>query len=207
MSQKKFYKMSVGQRVLNVFSSVADRLEESSRYRGNKGNYFTFSPFQDTEQFFLNREKRQTVKRQLCIRYINKLDLTHPLAMNVQYCDTIQNYQIKNHCDTIVNILDILVQEFNLNQDKIIISAPQISKEYLTPIEKMYPVKYKESALMRAKLNIEGEHYYLKVGYRCDNRKIYFIHFVLVCFDKTKSQLSEMACDYGNSRMNKVNYE
>lgn len=192
MSKKMTNEKSVGQRVLNRFRGVADSLEESRRYRGGKENFFTFSPFQDTEKLFLCEDKRQTIKRQLCIRYVNKLDLTHPLAMNVQYCDTIQNYQFKNHSDTIINILNSLVDEFCLEPDKLAITAPDICRSYLAQIEKKYPVKYKDSTLMRAKLNIDGDHYYLKVGYRCGQRKIYFIHFVLVSFDNTKSQLDSI---------------
>lgn len=71
MSKKMPNEISVGQRILDCFRGVADSLEESSRYRGGKENFFTFSPFQDTENLFLSGEERQTIKRQLCIRYIN----------------------------------------------------------------------------------------------------------------------------------------
>ena len=62
-----------------------EELPESPLLRSDDG-YFTFSPFQDTEENFDSLKSASSifVKYQPTIRKLNALDLTNPLNLNYQ---------------------------------------------------------------------------------------------------------------------------
>ena len=98
---------------IHIFERIVSQLKNhtilpSSNLVRNDESYFTFSPFQDTEQFFIKKSLNSGIKKQFCVRYINKLDLTNPLCLNSQLTITIQNYNRINQVSEMEKIIKII---------------------------------------------------------------------------------------------------
>ena len=117
---------------IHIFERIVSQLKNhtilpSSNLVRNDESYFTFSPFQDTEQFFIKKSLNSGIKKQFCVRYINKLDLTNPLCLNSQLTITIQNYNRINQVSEMEKIIKIISKIINKS---LIIEVPVSIKEY-----------------------------------------------------------------------------
>ena len=104
-----------------------EELPKSPLLRPDDG-YFTFSPFQDTEENFDSLKSRSSifVKYQPTIRKLNALDLTNPLNLNYQTTYAVQKYQRSNQIDLIKQLIEVTREEL----------FPQIAA---TEVEITYP--------------------------------------------------------------------
>lgn len=166
--------------VIKLFWKNCFLLTESSRYRKNEPSYFTFSPFQDTQKYFLNFSVGKSIKKQLCIRYINKLDLTNPRNMNVHYCYSFQNYEYMNQSNIILDVVNALVNEFHLQKEKVEIHIPDSCLYLKSTYENAYITVIRPDAECEANLDLPGIHRYIYVCYRYYGQRLFFVNFVLV---------------------------
>lgn len=170
----------------------ADRVLPSSPLSRRGGNYFTFSPFQDTQDNFIrNRQAKNELflKKQLCIRYINKLDLTNPLCLNIQVNYTFQNYQIMNQMKNIEEILKTVTRAMGVSFSDIYIEVPSGLASYFSGYSGS--ISFIKNA-REANLPISGSHIYLRVFIKYNRQNVVFGNFVLVNIGGGKSQLDSI---------------
>ncbi|RDX01325.1 hypothetical protein [Listeria kieliensis] len=170
---------------------VNEELEESKIVRiSGSSSYFTYSPFLDTELNFLEKDNK-SIKFQRCIRYVNKLDLTNPLAINYQETCTIQNYHIENQSKFIKSILDVFCKTYKLSNQNLVVRAHSA----VTDIVKDLNIKryfLSEDCEFNATLPLNGNHYYLKIFYRYFDQEVAIINFVIVNLVGVESQLDSI---------------
>lgn len=154
----------------------------------NDNSYFTFSPFQDTEENFklLSCSQDLYVKYQPTIRKLNTIDLTNPLNMNFQVTYSVQNYKRKNQLSLIKDLIEVSRQTFypNIKDSDIQITYPDILHEYLK--DAMIPFELNEVKTTDryiSKLDIPGKHFYLKVRMKFKTGSINVVDFVLVDYN------------------------
>ncbi|MBS9334595.1 hypothetical protein LQZ24_00895 [Fructobacillus sp. M1-13] len=151
--------------------------------------YFTFSPFQDTEDNYIRLANSNDfyIKKQETIRKINTLDLTNPLCVNNQWTYAIQNYQKIDQADNIKRMIDALCLEFfpNLSKQEIEITFPITLKTFFR--KNFFPYRLNPDVMEKryqARLPLPGEHYYLKVRMKHQKGWLNIVDFVLVNFDQ-----------------------
>lgn len=178
--------------IVKLFLPKAFYLTESNAFRNEKTNYFTFSPFQDTQRFFFLFNNGSSIKKQLCIRYLNNGDLTNPLFMSVHNCYSYQSYSHENQCEKMCSIIDILSNEFFINKKRIVVLIPKSCNEYMSFLRMRFKTDLREDDKYVARLNIPGTHFYVKVVYEHNNGLLPFINFVLVDIKNNSSQLDSI---------------
>lgn len=196
MEQKKY--------ILQNSTQIKATLPESPIIRNDKKSYFTFSPFQDTESYFLEQKEGNHLKFQLCIRYLNKLSLRNPMNINMQETFTIQNYVHKNQVENITNIIKLVLDTYNLCSSKVIIFAHEKFNDDFISLEQYFQViygqndftnsAYTSSAFVANIPVLKGKHFYVKVGYRLNGGCIIIGNFVLINYSNNNgfSQLDSI---------------
>lgn len=183
---------ALSDRVVRLFSPEAFFLTESDVFRNEKGNYFTFSPFQDTQPFYSLLNCGSSIKKQLCVRYINKGDLSNPLFMSVHSCYSYQRYMFENQCEKMCSVIDTLSKEYLIDKKRIVVRFPKTCNEYMQLLQQKYKTDMRDDEKYVAHLDIPGKHFYVKVVYEHDNGLIPFANFVLVDVGNNTSKLDSI---------------
>ena len=183
---------AINDKIVKLFMPDAFFLTESNIFRNETSSYFTFSPFQDTQRFFSSLSDGSSIKRQLCIRYINKGDLTNPLFMSVHICYSYQRYSYENQWKNICFVIDILSNEYLIEKNRILIRYHKSCKAYIQPQMEEYKTEMCDDDNFVAHLNIPGTHFYVKVFYEHDNGLLPFVNFVLVDIRNNLSKLDSI---------------
>lgn len=178
--------------IIKLFTPDAFYLTESDVFRNDNTSFFTFSPFQDTQPLFSLLHVGSSIKKQLCIRYINSGDLTNPLFMPVHQCFSYQHYLLMNQCNTICSVIDTLSREYKIDKDRVTVIFPECCKEYLSPLRKKFKSQERRDGMLTAHLDIPGVHYYVKVTYEHENGVLPFANFVLVDVKNNASKLDSI---------------
>lgn len=163
-------------------------LSESPLLR-NDTNYFTFSPFLDTESNFKTLAKSNDiyVKYQRTIRKINALNLTNPLNMNFQVTYSVQRYKRLNQLTFINELIESIRGAFfpEISKDDIEITYPDILHSYFLQTRSPFTLnEVKTTDRYRCKLDIPGSHIYIKVRMKYKTGSINVVDFVLVDYQK-----------------------
>ncbi|MFA9414790.1 MULTISPECIES: hypothetical protein [unclassified Streptococcus] len=201
LSKRRDTHMSTMQHILfesiddqEIFESIVSEFETytvlpSSALVRDNGSYFTFSPFLDTDKYFINFTIDKGLKKQFCIRNLNKLDLTNPLCLNSQLTFTLQNYKRRNHA---CEIEDIITKISKIVGQELVIEVPEILGEYFNAYKRK--VCFTPNAKSAQIPSIEGKHYYLRVYTDYYNEKVVIGSFVLVDtnMEKNISQLDSI---------------
>lgn len=175
-----------------------EELPESPLLRSNDG-YFTFSPFQDTEENFASLKNTSSifVKYQPTIRKLNALDLTNPLNLNYQTTYAVQKYQRSDQIDLIKQIIEVSREKLfpQIVASEVEITYPDILHDYFA--QQKFDFKLNEVATTDrylCKLDIPGKHYYIKVRMKFKTGSINVVDFVLVDYDSSdfSSQLDSI---------------
>ncbi|MBC1925134.1 hypothetical protein [Listeria innocua] len=170
---------------------VDEELEESNLVReSSEDSFFTYSPFLDTEKNF-SEKNNKIIKFQKCIRYINKLDLTNPLAINFQENCSIQNYQVENQSKYIKSILILLCKIYSLSYQNFIIRTHKEASNIIEDIG-IKRIFLSNDNEFKAVLPLRGSHFYFKVFYDSFNQEIAVVNFVFVNLVNEQSQLDSI---------------
>lgn len=170
--------------MLNLQSLLTDAVFlntiAASPLQREEESYFTFSPFQDTDKNFIEKSIfGLSIKRQVTLRYINSLDLTNPLALNLQDTVAIQDYQITNQSFNIIKIIKKISSIYKLNEDSIILEMPLGTESSYRCLNNFFgQVNFKENLV--ANLPLGGEHKYIRVRYLWKGGTVVIGRFVLV---------------------------
>lgn len=183
---------AIEDKIIQLFFPESFFLTESNVFRNEKSSFFTFSPFQDTQRFFSLLHDGSSIKKQLCIRYVNKGDFTNPLFMSIHKCFSFQQYSFVNQCNNICSVIDFLSKEYLIEKNKIVVRIPKTCKEYLRPMIKLFKVNMCNDETCVARLDIPGTHYYVKILYDHNNGFLPFANFVLVDIKNNLSKLDSI---------------
>ena len=174
---------------------MIEELDESPLLR-NDNSYFTFSPFQDTQENFNNLRKSNSlyVKYQRTIRKLDLLNLTNPLNLNYQVTYAIQRYKREYQLPLIESLIDIVKNAFfpQIKDRQVEITYPDVLKGYFDKTKKAYKLKkVPTSERYFSKLGLSGNHYYIKVRMLFKGGSINVVDFVLVDY-RTKDFSSQL---------------
>lgn len=163
-------------------------LAESPLLRNDEA-FFTFSPFQDTENNFLKvvGDSSLYVKYQRTIRKINALDLTNPLNLNYQVTYAVQNYERINQLELIENLIDKVRQFFfsSIASSDVEITYPDVLHEFFNQRECPFSLKEVDTtSRYKCNLDLPGKHFYIKVRMKYRTGSINVVDFVLVNYDE-----------------------
>lgn len=188
---------------IHIFERIVSQLKNhtilpSSNLVRNDESYFTFSPFQDTEQFFIKKSLNSGIKKQFCVRYINKLDLTNPLCLNSQLTITIQNYNRINQVSEMEKIIKIISKIINKS---LIIEVSVSIKEYFHNFNGS--IRYTSDVKKASLPDVEGEHYYLRLYTDYYDEKIVVGNFLLVDFNK-ETNISQLDSIFFQERIGMI---
>lgn len=188
---KKFY---------TVLKNIGEVIEmpESPLLRDSNA-YFTFSPFQDTEDNFkyLNESEKIYIKYQKTIRKLNTLNLTNPLNMNYQVTYALQKYKRENYLNFIINVIQEVRNNFfkNTTDKDIEITYPDALHDYFLNSQCNFQLN-EVATIPRyiCNLDLPGTHFYIKVRIKFRTGAINIVDFVLVDYDNTNfsSQLDSI---------------
>lgn len=174
-----------------ISSKLISNVLDSSLVVREDSHHFTFSPYLDTETNFSSGKKGLAFKSQLCVRYINKLDLTCPMALNSQIHYCIQGYEVTNQVKNIDNILQLIADTYKLDSKKIKIIVPKfLFHQFQDYRDYIYEICNDEDC--EAQLNLQGKHLYVRVAYSYNQEFVIFCNFVLVDFDRNLSMLDSI---------------
>ena len=172
-------------------------MKESPLLRQDK-SYFTFSPFQDTQDNFSDLKDSDVlyIKRQRTIRKLDSLDLTNPLNMNYQVTYAVQNYKVQNQLSVIENLIEIIRNRFfpSITQHEIEITYPDTLNGFFDELKPNYKLNMVPmSERYFSNLGLKGNHYYIKVRIAHRDGSINVVDFVLVNYqDDHISQLDSI---------------
>lgn len=186
--QNVFFESEDDQQIFDRIVSECDTYSilPSSELIRNDGSYFTFSPFLDTDELFRNNTIDKGIKKQFCIRNLNKLDLTNPLSLNSQLTFTLQNYSRKNQA---CEIEDIIIKISGIVGKELIIEVPKELEGYFNTYNKR--INFISDAKVAHIPTIKGKHYYIRVYTEYHNEIVVIGSFVLVDIN-TEENLSQL---------------
>ncbi|WP_339280483.1 hypothetical protein [Lysinibacillus sp. FSL P2-0066] len=172
-------------------SKEVTKLENSPLLR-NDEHLFTFSPFIGTEMYYKQPSFAYGYKIQECFRDVYPNNLINPTAIPFQTLVSLHSFEKIDNSSIIYNFIRYyLINEKNLNKEKIFIVLPEIIE-----IQNLFK-DFKNKIIVpqdnfRCKLPLEGEHFYIKVAYHYLNGFISLANFVIVNISNKSFQLDSV---------------
>lgn len=162
----------------------------------NDNHLFTFSPFEDLEDNYLEEKRFKGFKVQDCFRNVFPQNLVNPLSTPLQKLVSIHDFSFSDSLDELKNCVNgFLIDELGLNETDVYYIIPddasvvalfgdnQIPEERTIVIDKNRLV---------CKLPFDGIHYYIKVIYAYKGGVVTVANFVLVNYQKKNFQLDSV---------------
>ena len=157
---------------------------------------FTFSPFEDLEDNYLEEKRFKGFKVQDCFRNVFPQNLVNPLSTPLQKLVSIHDFSFSDSLGELKNCVNgFLIDELGLNETDVYYIIPddasvvalfgdnQISEEKTIVIDKN---------ILVCKLPFDGIHYYIKVIYAYKGGVVTVANFVLVNYQKKNFQLDSV---------------
>lgn len=162
----------------------------------NDNHLFTFSPFEDLEDNYLEEKRFKGFKVQDCFRNVFPQNLVNPLSTPLQKLVSIHDFSFSDSLGELKNCVNgFLIDELGLNETDVYYIIPddagvvalfgdnQIPEEKTVVIDKNRLV---------CKLPFDGIHYYIKVIYAYKGGVVTVANFVLVNYQKKNFQLDSV---------------
>lgn len=162
----------------------------------NDNHLFTFSPFEDLENNYLEEKRFKGFKVQDCFRNVFPQNLVNPLSTPLQKLVSIHDFSFSDSLGELKNCVNgFLIDELGLNETDVYYIIPddagvvalfcdnQIPEEKTIVIDKNRLV---------CKLPFDGIHYYIKVIYAYKGGVVTVANFVLVNYQKKNFQLDSV---------------
>ncbi|MGM0942480.1 MAG: hypothetical protein ACQEWU_16225 [Bacillota bacterium] len=173
-------------------SEQAKRLEVSPLVRDDK-HLFTFSPFQDTENYYKEAYPIYGYKIQECFREAYPNNLVNPLSVPYQYLVSLHCFKRSSKIDIISNFINYyLINNKKFSRDNVYLIIPDIPE--IKDLFKEYgnnTIAISQNRL-KCTLPLKGNHFYIKIVYHYLDGLISIANFVLVDFDNKKFQLDSV---------------
>lgn len=162
----------------------------------NDNHLFTFSPFEDLEDNYLEEKRFKGFKVQDCFRNVFPQNLVNPLSTPLQKLVSIHDFSFSDSLDELKNCVNgFLIDELGLNETDVYYIIPDDASvvalfgDNQIPEEKTIVI---DKNRLVCKLPFDGIHYYIKVIYAYKGGVVTVANFVLVNYQKKNFQLDNV---------------
>lgn len=162
----------------------------------NDNHLFTFSPFEDLEDNYLEEKRFKGFKVQDCFRNVFPQNLVNPLSTPLQKLVSIHDFSFSDSLGELKNCVNgFLIDELGLNETDVYYIIPDdagvvaLFGDNQIPEEKTIVI---DKNRLVCKLPFEGIHYYIKVIYAYKGGVVTVANFVLVNYQKKNFQLDSV---------------
>lgn len=162
----------------------------------NDNHLFTFSPFEDLEDNYLEEKRFKGFKVQDCFRNVFPQNLVNPLSTPLQKLVSIHDFSFSDSLDELKNCVNgFLIDELGLNETDVYYIIPDDASvvalfgDNQIPEEKTIVI---DKNRLVCKLPFDGIHYYIKVIYAYKGGVVTVANFVLVNYQKKNFQLDSV---------------
>lgn len=157
---------------------------------------FTFSPFEDLEDNYLEEKRFKGFKVQDCFRNVFPQNLVNPLSTPLQKLVSIHDFSFSDSLGELKNCVNVfLIDELGLNETDVYYIIPDdagvvaLFGDNQIPEEKTIVI---DKNRLVCKLPFDGIHYYIKVIYAYKGGVVTVANFVLVNYQKKNFQLDSV---------------
>lgn len=162
----------------------------------NDNHLFTFSPFEDLEDNYLEEKRFKGFKVQDCFRNVFPQNLVNPLSTPLQKLVSIHDFSFSDSLGELKNCVNVfLIDELGLNETDVYYIIPDdagvvaLFGDNQIPEEKTIVI---DKNRLVCKLPFDGIHYYIKVIYAYKGGVVTVANFVLVNYQKKNFQLDSV---------------
>lgn len=162
----------------------------------NDNHLFTFSPFEDLENNYLEEKRFKGFKVQDCFRNVFPQNLVNPLSTPLQKLVSIHDFSFSDSLGELKNCVNgFLIDELGLNETDVYYIIPDdagvvaLFGDNQIPEEKTIVI---DKNRLVCKLPFDGIHYYIKVIYAYKGGVVTVANFVLVNYQKKNFQLDSV---------------
>lgn len=162
----------------------------------NDNHLFTFSPFEDLENNYLEEKRFKGFKVQDCFRNVFPQNLVNPLSTPLQKLVSIHDFSFSDSLGELKNCVNgFLIDELGLNETDVYYIIPDdagvvaLFGDNQIPEEKTIVI---DKNRLVCKLPFDGIHYYIKVFYAYKGGVVTVANFVLVNYQKKNFQLDSV---------------
>lgn len=162
----------------------------------NDNHLFTFSPFEDLEDNYLEEKRFKGFKVQDCFRNVFPQNLVNPLSTPLQKLVSIHDFSFSDSLGELKNCVNgFLIDELGLNETDVYYIIPDdagvvaLFGDNQIPEEKTIVI---DKNRLVCKLPFDGIHYYIKVIYAYKGGVVTVANFVLVNYQKKNFQLDSV---------------
>ena len=162
----------------------------------NDNHLFTFSPFEDLEDNYLEEKRFKGFKVQDCFRNVFPQNLVNPLSTPLQKLVSIHDFSFSDSLGELKNCVNgFLIDELGLNETDVYYIIPDDASvvalfgDNQIPEEKTIVI---DKNRLVCKLPFDGIHYYIKVIYAYKGGVVTVANFVLVNYQKKNFQLDSV---------------
>lgn len=162
----------------------------------NDNHLFTFSPFEDLEDNYLEEKRFKGFKVQDCFRNVFPQNLINPLSTPLQKLVSIHDFSFSDSLGELKNCVNgFLIDELGLNETDVYYIIPDDASvvalfgDNQIPEEKTIVI---DKNRLVCKLPFDGIHYYIKVIYAYKGGVVTVANFVLVNYQKKNFQLDSV---------------
>lgn len=162
----------------------------------NDNHLFTFSPFEDLEDNYLEEKRFKSFKVQDCFRNVFPQNLVNPLSTPLQKLVSIHDFSFSDSLGELKNCVNgFLIDELGLNETDVYYIIPDdagvvaLFGDNQIPEEKTIVI---DKNRLVCKLPFDGIHYYIKVIYAYKGGVVTVANFVLVNYQKKNFQLDSV---------------